>query len=139
VAHAPQFLDMAFNYAEILSQVTNIKISFINNMLSPILQTKIESQINNNKIFLYIKGTPQQPQCGFSAAVVQVFNDLGQPYETTNILEDNDLRQGLKEFSSWPTFPQIYIDGEFVGGCDIVLELNNRGELATLVQEAIAK
>lgn len=108
-------------------------------MLSPILQTKIESQINDNKIFLYIKGTPQQPQCGFSAAVVQVFNSLGQPYESANILEDNDLRQGLKEFSSWPTFPQVYIDGEFVGGCDIVMELNNRGELAQIVQEAIAK
>jgi monothiol glutaredoxin len=108
-------------------------------MLSPILQTKIESQINDNKIFLYIKGTPQQPQCGFSAAVVQVFNSLGQPYESADILEDNDLRQGLKEFSSWPTFPQVYIDGEFVGGCDIVMELNNRGELAQIVQEAIAK
>jgi len=105
-------------------------------MLSPILQTKIESQINNNKIMLYIKGTAQQPQCGFSAAVVQVFNALGQPYETENILEDGELRQGLKEFSSWPTFPQIYIDGEFVGGCDIVMELNNRGELAALVQES---
>lgn len=108
-------------------------------MLSPILQTKIESQIQNNKIFLYIKGTPQQPQCGFSAAVVQVFNSLGQPYESANILEDNDLRQGLKEFSSWPTFPQVYIDGEFIGGCDIVMELNNRGELAQIVQEAVAK
>ncbi|WP_271254743.1 Grx4 family monothiol glutaredoxin [Pseudanabaena sp. Chao 1811] len=108
-------------------------------MLSPILQTKIESQIKTNKIFLYIKGTPQQPQCGFSAAVVQVFNALGQPYESANILEDNDLRQGLKEFSSWPTFPQVYIDGEFIGGCDIVMELNNRGELAQIVQEAIAK
>jgi monothiol glutaredoxin len=107
-------------------------------MLSPILQTKIESQINDNKIFLYIKGTPQQPQCGFSAAVVQAFNALGQPYESANILEDNDLRQGLKEFSSWPTFPQVYIDGEFIGGCDIVLELNNRGELSQIVQDAIA-
>ncbi|WP_055076022.1 Grx4 family monothiol glutaredoxin [Pseudanabaena sp. 'Roaring Creek'] len=103
-------------------------------MLSPILQTKIESQIANNKIMLYIKGTPLQPQCGFSAAVVQVFNKLGQPYETENILEDGDLRQGLKEFSDWPTFPQVYIDGEFIGGCDIVMELNNRGELAKLVQ-----
>lgn len=103
-------------------------------MLSPILQTKIESQIKSNKIMLYIKGTPQQPQCGFSAAVVQVFNSLGQPYESVNILEDQELRQGMKEYSSWPTFPQIYIDGEFVGGCDIVKELNNRGELAPMVQ-----
>lgn len=107
-------------------------------MLSPILQTKIESQISSNKIMLYIKGTPQQPQCGFSAAIVQVFNSLGHSYETANILEDTELRQGLKEFSSWPTFPQVYIDGEFVGGCDIVMELNTRGELATIVQEAIA-
>jgi monothiol glutaredoxin len=107
-------------------------------MLSPILQTKIESQISNNKIMLYIKGTAEQPQCGFSAAVVQVFNALGKPYETENILEDGELRQGLKEFSSWPTFPQVYIDGEFVGGCDIVMELNNRGELAKIVQDAIA-
>jgi monothiol glutaredoxin len=107
-------------------------------MISPILQTKIESQINSNKIFLYIKGTPQQPQCGFSAAVVQVFNALGQPYETANILEDNDLRQGLKDFSSWPTFPQVYVGGEFVGGCDIVMELNASGELVKIVEEAIA-
>jgi monothiol glutaredoxin len=107
-------------------------------MISPILQTKIESQINNNKIMLYIKGTPQQPQCGFSAAVVDVFNKLGHPYETENILEDGELRQGMKDFSSWPTFPQIYVGGEFVGGCDIVMELNARGELATIVQEAIA-
>ena len=108
-------------------------------MLSPILQTKIESQINDNKIFLYIKGTPQQPQCGFSAEVVQTFNALGHPYETVNILEDNDLRMGMKEFSSWPTFPQVYVGGEFVGGCDIVMELSQRGELASIVQEAIAK
>jgi len=106
-------------------------------MLSPIVQTKIESQIGSNKIMLYIKGTAQQPQCGFSAAVVQVFNAIGQPYETENILEDGDLRQGLKEFSSWPTFPQIYVGGEFVGGCDIVMELNSRGELAQIVQDAI--
>jgi monothiol glutaredoxin len=103
-------------------------------MLSPILQTKIESQINNSKIMLYIKGTPEQPQCGFSAAVVQIFNGLGQPYDSANILEDPDLRQGMKEFSSWPTFPQVYIDGEFIGGCDIVMELHNRGELAQMVQ-----
>ena len=108
-------------------------------MLSPILETKIKSQIQDNKIMLYIKGTPQQPMCGFSAAVVQVFNSLGQPYESANILEDNDLRQGMKEFSSWPTFPQVYIDGEFVGGCDIVMELNNRGELAKIVEEAVSK
>ena len=107
-------------------------------MLSPILQTKIDSQITNNKIMLYIKGTAQQPQCGFSAAVVQIFNTLGQPYETANILEDGELRQGMKEFSSWPTFPQIYVGGEFVGGCDIVVELNNNGELAKIVQDAIA-
>jgi len=80
-------------------------------MLSPMLQTKIESQIQNNKIMLYIKGTPQAPQCGFSAAVVQVFNALGQPYATDHILDAPELRQGMKEFSNWPTFPQVYIGG----------------------------
>jgi len=107
-------------------------------MISPILKTKIKSQINDNKIMLYIKGTPQQPQCGFSAAVVQVFNTIGHPYETANILEDGDLRIGMKEFSSWPTFPQVYVGGEFVGGCDIVMELNASGELAKIVEKAIA-
>jgi monothiol glutaredoxin len=101
--------------------------------MSPILQTKIESQVKNNKIMLYIKGTPEQPQCGFSAAVVQVFNGLGQPYDSANVLEDQDLRDGMKEYSSWPTFPQVYIDGEFIGGCDIVMELNKLGELAKMV------
>jgi monothiol glutaredoxin len=101
--------------------------------MNPILQTKIEAQIKSDRIVIYMKGTPQQPQCGFSAATVQVIQSLGKPFATFDILQDPELRQGLKEFSQWPTFPQVYIDGEFVGGCDIVMELHQRGELAQMV------
>jgi len=104
--------------------------------MNPILQTKIEGQINNNKIMIYMKGTPNAPQCGFSAATVQVFKSLGYPFESADILQDPELRQGIKEFSNWPTIPQVYIGGEFVGGCDIVMEMHNRGELEPLVKAA---
>ncbi len=105
--------------------------------MNPILQTKIEGQINNSKILIYMKGTPQMPQCGFSAATVQVFSSLGYPFETVDILEDPEIRQGIKEFSNWPTIPQVYVNGEFIGGCDIVMEMHQRGELATLVKQAV--
>jgi monothiol glutaredoxin len=101
--------------------------------MNPILQTKIEAQIKSDRIVIYMKGTPEAPQCGFSAATVQVFQALGKPFSTFDILQDPELRQGMKEFSQWPTFPQVYIDGEFVGGCDIIMELNQRGELAQMV------
>lgn len=105
--------------------------------MNPILQTKIEGQVNNNKIMIYMKGTPAMPQCGFSAATIQTFQSLGYPFETADVLSDPDIRQGLKEFSNWPTFPQVYINGEFVGGCDIVMEMHQRGELLPLVQQAM--
>lgn len=101
--------------------------------MTPILQTKIEAQVKSDRIVIYMKGTPQAPQCGFSAATVQTFQALGKSFATFDILQDPELRQGLKEFSQWPTFPQVYIDGEFVGGCDIIMELNQRGELAQMV------
>lgn len=103
--------------------------------MNPILQTKIEAQIKNNKIMIYMKGTTQMPQCGFSAATVQIFQSLGYPFTTVNILEDQEIRQGIKEFSNWPTIPQIYVNGEFVGGCDIIQEMHQRGELLTLLQQ----
>lgn len=84
-----------------------------------------------------MKGTPNAPQCGFSAATIQVFKSLGVPFETIDILQDPELRQGIKEFSNWPTIPQVYIGGEFIGGCDIVMEMHNRGELAPIVQEVV--
>jgi monothiol glutaredoxin len=105
--------------------------------MNPIIQTKIEGQISNNKIMIYMKGTPNAPQCGFSAATVQIFRSFGTPFETADILQDPDLRQGIKEFSNWPTIPQVYINGEFIGGCDIVMEMHKRGELEPIAKEAI--
>ncbi len=102
--------------------------------MNPMLRTKIEAQIKNNKIMVYMKGTPDMPQCGFSAATVQVLRSLGYPFTAVNVLEDQELRQGIKEFSNWPTIPQVYINGEFIGGCDIILEMHQRGELKELLQ-----
>jgi monothiol glutaredoxin len=105
--------------------------------MTPALQQKIQSLVDDNKILIFMKGTPSMPQCGFSAATIQAFASLGYPFETVNILEDPELRQGIKEFSNWPTIPQVYVGGEFIGGCDIVLEMHSRGELKPLVQEAV--
>jgi len=103
------------------------------------VQQKIAQQVQDNKILIYMKGTPAFPQCGFSAAVVDVFNRLGVPYQTVNVLEDPEIRDGIKAFSNWPTIPQIYIEGKFIGGCDIVREMYSRGELQPLVQAAAQK
>ncbi|WP_420546855.1 Grx4 family monothiol glutaredoxin [Curvivirga sp.] len=91
---------------------------------------QIESEINENDVVLFMKGTPVFPQCGFSAAVVQVLNHVGVPFKGINVLEDMDVREGIKEYSSWPTIPQLYIKGEFIGGCDIVREMFETGELS---------
>jgi monothiol glutaredoxin len=107
--------------------------------MNPILQTKIEGQIKNSKILIYMKGNAAMPQCGFSAATVQVFSSFGYPFDTVDILADPEIRQGMKEFSNWPTFPQVYIDGEFIGGCDIVMEMHQKGELAPMVKEVFEK
>ncbi|MGQ9369847.1 Grx4 family monothiol glutaredoxin [Azospirillum sp. ST 5-10] len=90
---------------------------------------RIRSDIEGNDVVLYMKGTPVFPQCGFSAAVVQVLSQLGVKFKGIDILQDPGLRQGLKEFSNWPTFPQLYVKGELVGGCDIVREMYESGEL----------
>ena len=94
--------------------------------------TRIRADIENNDVVLYMKGNPVFPQCGFSAAVVEVLSDLGVKFKGVDILTDPSLRQGIKEFSSWPTIPQLYVKGEFVGGCDIVREMHESGELAQL-------
>ena len=96
---------------------------------------QIRQQVGADDVVLYMKGTPVFPMCGFSAAVVQVLSRSGVKYQSYNILEDADLRQGLKEFSSWPTFPQLYVKGELVGGCDIVREMFESGELESFLQE----
>lgn len=100
---------------------------------------KIEDEVKNNKIVVFMKGTKQEPQCGFSAAVVEVFNMIGEEYEARDVLQDNELREGVKRYSNWPTIPQVYIDGKFVGGCDITREMFQNGELQKLVKEAVSK
>jgi len=96
---------------------------------------QIKKDIGENDVVLYMKGTPQFPQCGFSAAVVQVLNHFGVPYKGVNVLTDQGIREGIKEFAQWPTIPQLYVKGEFVGGCDIVREMAESGELETLFKE----
>jgi len=96
---------------------------------------QIKKEINANDIVLYMKGTSVFPQCGFSAAVVQILSQYGVSFKDVNILEDNILRENIKEFTQWPTIPQLYIKGEFVGGCDIIREMHENGELADLFQQ----
>ncbi|MCP8938909.1 Grx4 family monothiol glutaredoxin [Alsobacter sp. SYSU M60028] len=91
----------------------------------------IKSDIEANDVVLFMKGTPQFPMCGFSGQVVQILDYLGVPYKGVNVLENDDIRQGIKDFSNWPTIPQLYVKGEFVGGCDIVREMFQSGELQT--------
>jgi len=96
----------------------------------------IKDQVSQNRVVLYMKGTPQFPQCGFSATVAEVLKRCGvTEYASFNVLQDDALRQGIKEFSNWPTVPQLYVDGEFVGGCDIVREMFQAGELQQLLSE----
>jgi monothiol glutaredoxin len=97
------------------------------------LRARSEKTISQQRIMLFMKGSPSMPQCGFSAAVVQILKQLDVPFGSQNILADPELREGLKVFSSWPTFPQLYVDGKLVGGCDIVREMHARGELAPLL------
>ena len=100
---------------------------------NPVIQ-RIQQDISDNDVVLYMKGTPVFPQCGFSAAVVQVLSELGVKFKGIDVLTDPSLRQGIKEFSSWPTIPQLYVKGEFIGGCDIVREMYGSGELRELFQ-----
>lgn len=97
------------------------------------IQEQIQLDIDTHKVVLYMKGDKSAPQCGFSGQVVQILNAVGTPYETRNVLADPILREGIKEFSDWPTIPQLYISGEFIGGCDIVTELYRNGELQKLI------
>jgi monothiol glutaredoxin len=98
------------------------------------IQQAIKEQVTQNRVVLYMKGTPEFPQCGFSATVAEILKRCGLAgYASFNVLENDTLRQGIKEFSNWPTVPQLYIDGEFVGGCDIVREMYQSGELQQLL------
>lgn len=97
------------------------------------LRQRITETISKDRVMLFMKGNPSMPQCGFSAAVVGMLKETGAKFGSFNILADNEIREGLKEYSSWPTFPQLYVDGKLVGGADIVRELHGKGELATLI------
>ncbi|CAN4078548.1 unnamed protein product [Withania somnifera] len=105
--------------------------------LDPNLKATLDKVVTSQKIMLFMKGTKDFPQCGFSNTVVQILKSLNAPFETINILENEALRQGLKEYSSWPTFPQLYIDGEFFGGCDITVEAYKSGELQELLERTL--
>ena len=98
------------------------------------IMERIQTDIQENKVLLFMKGSPDFPQCGFSAATIEILNSLGVPYASRDILQDPELRQGIKEFSNWPTIPQLYVNGKFVGGCDIVTEMHANGELEPLVK-----
>ncbi|MEM7771956.1 MAG: Grx4 family monothiol glutaredoxin [Cyanobacteria bacterium P01_A01_bin.37] len=106
--------------------------------MTPELKERIDTIVNSNKIVLFMKGTKLMPQCGFSNNVVQIMNMLGVPFETFDVLSDQEIRQGIKEYSSWPTIPQIYVNGEFVGGSDILIELYQSGELQQMLEVALA-
>ena len=96
---------------------------------------RIQKEIDETPVVLFMKGTPVFPQCGFSAMTVQVLQHLGVPFKGVNVLEDMEIREGVKSFSNWPTIPQLYVKGEFVGGCDIVREMYESGELQDMVKE----
>jgi len=99
------------------------------------VEARIREEITSNDVVLYMKGSPMFPQCGFSAAVVQVLSHIGVTFKGVNVLEDEEIRQGIKDFSNWPTIPQLYVKGEFVGGCDIVREMAAEGELQALFKD----
>ena len=102
-------------------------------MSNDAIQKKIEALVSEKSVLLFMKGDKESPMCGFSAQVVQILNSYAVSYDTVNVLDDWDIREGVKVFSSWPTIPQLYIKGEFVGGCDIVMEAHRKGELEALL------
>ena len=99
------------------------------------IQEFIDKEVKSNDVVLFMKGTPQFPMCGFSGQVVQILDYLGAPYKGLNVLDSADLRQGVKDYSNWPTVPQLYVKGEFVGGCDIIREMFQAGELQELLKD----
>ena len=101
--------------------------------LDPYISDRIQSEINSQDVVLFMKGTPVMPQCGFSAAVVGVLSHIGVQFRGVNVLEDEQIREGIKVYSDWPTIPQLYVKGEFMGGCDIVREMYETGELLEML------
>jgi monothiol glutaredoxin len=97
------------------------------------VQKRIDDIVKGNKVVLFMKGNARQPQCGFSMRAVQILNSIGAPFTTVNVLEDHEIREGVKSYSDWPTIPQLFVNGEFVGGSDIAMELFESGELQKMV------
>lgn len=106
--------------------------------MTPELKERIDNLIQQNKVLVFMKGNKLMPQCGFSNNVVQILNTLGIPFETVDVLEDLEIRQGIKEYSDWPTIPQVYVNGEFIGGSDVMIELYQKGELQEMLEVALA-
>ena len=104
-------------------------------MIDENTRERIQTEVDSNDVLLFMKGTPVFPQCGFSAAVVQVLSHLQVKFNSVNVLEDMDIREGIKHYSDWPTIPQLYVKGEFVGGCDIIREMFETGELSSFLEE----
>ncbi|AFY90761.1 MAG: Glutaredoxin 4 [Chroococcidiopsis cubana SAG 39.79] len=106
--------------------------------MTPELKERLDNLVQQNKILVFMKGNKLMPQCGFSNNVVQILNTLGVPFETVDVLADSEIRQGIKEYSNWPTIPQVYVNGQFVGGSDILIEMYQSGELQQMVEVALA-
>ena len=115
-----------------VAAVTHTQVSDVD------VKERIEDQLKAHDVLLYMKGTPDFPQCGFSGQTVAALNAVGKPYSYVNIFEDPEVREGLKEYSNWPTFPQLYFKGELIGGCDIVVEMYHSGELQKLLEDSAA-
>jgi monothiol glutaredoxin len=103
-------------------------------MITEQLKKRIEETLSKDRVMLFMKGNPSMPQCGFSATVVGLLKEVGVPFGSHNILADPEMREGLKEYSHWPTFPQLYVDGKLIDGCDIVRAMHSKGELAPLIK-----
>ena len=104
-------------------------------MIDENTRERIQKEVGSNDVLLFMKGTPVFPQCGFSAAVIQVLSHLQVKFNSVNVLEDMDIREGIKHYSDWPTIPQLYVKGEFVGGCDIIREMFETGELSSFLED----
>ena len=100
---------------------------------------KIGEEVKKNKVLIFMKGNPKFPQCGFSDATIRIFESFDYPFETVDVLADPQIRAGVKSYSNWPTIPQVFVDGKFIGGCDIIREMHERGELAQVLKSAFEK
>nr|XP_023922661.1 monothiol glutaredoxin-S7, chloroplastic-like [Quercus suber]POE97697.1 monothiol glutaredoxin-s7, chloroplastic [Quercus suber] len=129
----------SFSSRTILNGSSSTRLASIRcfSVLTPELKTTLDKVVTSHKVVLFMKGTKDFPQCGFSNTVVQILRSFNVPFETINILENEILRQGLKQYSNWPTFPQLYIEGEFFGGCDITVEAYQSGQLQEILEKAM--